>query len=60
MSGAVGLIGSIVLCILGPGSNEFRRAAVPGLTFGEKEDPHVDTDYYIGVGFRGRWRVLRS
>jgi hypothetical protein len=28
--------------------------------FVRKEDVHVDTDYHLGVGFRGRWRVLRS
>jgi hypothetical protein len=30
------------------------------LTLGRKEDAHADTDYHLGVGFRGRRRVLRS
>jgi hypothetical protein len=39
--------------------DDSRRAAVSGLTFRGKEDPRVDTDYHLGVGFRGRWRILR-
>ena len=31
-----------------------------GLTVGPKENVHVDTDYRLGVGLRGRWRVLRT
>jgi hypothetical protein len=27
---------------------------------GPKENSHVDTDYHLGVGLRGRWRILRS
>ena len=56
--GAVTLIGGIVLCVSAE-SNDFRRAAISGLTFRGKEDPRVDTDYHLGVGFRGRWKVLR-
>jgi uncharacterized protein YjbJ (UPF0337 family) len=39
--------------------NDFRRAAVFGSPLRRKGDPHVDTDYHLGVAFRGWWRVLR-
>src|SRR5580692_5495260 len=40
-------------------SNEFISATTFALTFRGREYPHVDTDYSFGVGFRGRWGLLR-